>query len=418
MMQVQIPDSAPASANMAAPEGDLGSAGSRRALAGFFVSGVLLSFLGAILMSWEHHVSGDYQTVSWYFAGLIAGLLSSVWISPRLLKRRGLAWTLAFACGLAGSALLYLAFVSPPISPWWRVLGMIVIGCSAGILQTAIFNAISPMYRHNPAATVNLAGILFGSGCFAVAMLISGAYFFYTAPAIQVWIAVIPGFFGWMYWRTPFNNPQMPDPQPLKSMPADLRNPGAVLLSLLLFFQLGSEWSLAGWLALFLSQRLGISPANSLWILALYWFALTVGRAASQWILPRVRHSRLLLTNVVAAMFGCLILSLTNNEFGAITGVLLLGASFAPIYPLVVEKIGHRFPNYHPGFYNGIFSVALSGGFVAPWLLGFAASYWGIGAAMIFPLTGSILVFLLLVLVWLENRLSTHVDDPKAVGNL
>ena len=54
--------------------------------------------------------------------------------------------------------------------------------------------------------------------------------------------------------------------------------PAAVLLALLLFFQLGNEWALAGWLALFLTQRLGISPAAALLMLALYWLALLVGR--------------------------------------------------------------------------------------------------------------------------------------------
>ena len=108
---------------------------------------------------------------------------------------------------------------------------------------------------------------------------------------------------------------------------SELRSTGAVLLSLLLFFQLGNEWALAGWLPLFLSQRLGISPPTALGMLALYWLALTIGRAASQWILPRARHGRLLLGTVTAAMFGCIILGATDNRFGAITGVLLVGGA-------------------------------------------------------------------------------------------
>src|ERR1700712_4172189 len=138
-MPVQLPEpmTVPASA---APMGSLGSSGSRRALSGFFISGVLLSFLGAILLSWEHHLTAEYLVISTYFAGLIAGLLSSVWIAPRLLEKKGIGWTLALACGVAGTAFLYLAFVSPPYSSWWRVGGMVVVGCAAGLLQTAIFD--------------------------------------------------------------------------------------------------------------------------------------------------------------------------------------------------------------------------------------------------------------------------------------
>jgi fucose permease len=382
----------------------LASRAPRRALAGFFVSGVLLSFLGAILPAWQHHLSSEYTTIGLYFAGLIVGLLCSVWASPKLLERKGTGWTLALACGIAGSGFLFLAFVSPPAAPWWRVGGMMVIGFSAGLLHTAVFHAISPMYRHNPVATVNLAGILFGLGCLTVTLLISGAFYVYTTPALQTWIAIIPALFGWMYRRTPFPA-DLGSPQPeAHTLLSQLRSPAAVLLALLLYFQLGNEWAIAGWLTVFLTQRLGISPVASLWLLATYWLALLVGRVLAQWVLPRLRHARLLGASVMASVLGCVILTATNNRFGAVMGILLLGAAFAPIYPLVVEKIGSRFPDFHPGFYNGIFSLAIAGGLLAPCTLGFFASEWGVSVVMGLTLAGSIVVSVLLLLIWLEAR--------------
>ncbi len=410
-MQVHSPEpttTAPAAAD------PLGSSSARRALAGFFISGVLLSFLGTILFSWQHHLTSQYGVVGLYYAGLIAGLVASARISPALLRRKGVGWTLALACVLAGAAFLYLAFVSPPFSPWWRVAGMAVVGVAAGLLHTAIFHAISPMYRHDPAATVNLAGILFGAGCFTLAILISGTFYLYTAAAVQVWIAVIPALFGWMYWRTPFPAEPTPEASAKRATFSGLRSTGAVLLSLLLFFQLGNEWALAGWLPLFLSQRLGISPPTALGMLALYWLALTVGRAGSQWILPRARHGRLLLGTVTAAMFGCVVLGATNNKFGAIAGVLLVGGAFAPIYPLVVEMIGHRFPHYHPGSYNGIFSLAMAGGLLTPGVMGYIASVWGLRSIIVLPMIGSVVVFVLLLLIWLESRLRAYSAPQPA----
>lgn len=387
-------------------EGTLASSEARKALTGFYVSGLLLAFLGAILPAWRHHLSSDYSTIGWYFVGLIAGLIGSVWVSPPLLQRKGVGWTLAFACGAASCAFLYLAFVSPPFSPWWRVAGLAVIGLSAGVLHTAIFQAISPMYRHDPVATINLAGILFGLGCLTVALLVSGTFYAYSAPAIQTWIAVVPALFGWYYVRARFAHQPVPHQPSPRALLSEMKSPGAVLFSLLLFFQFGNEWAIAGWLPLFLSQRLGISPATSLMMLALYWFSLLVGRVAAQWVLPRISHARLLTLCVLASIFGCLLLLATDNRFGALSGILLLGGSFAPIYPLVVEKIGHRFPHYHPGFYNGIFSFAIAGGMLAPCTLGYFAALWGVGVVMGLPLAGSVVVFLLLMLISLEARLS------------
>jgi MFS transporter, FHS family, glucose/mannose:H+ symporter len=391
---------------VAQESGSLSALGARKALAGFYVSGLLLAFLGAILPSWGHHVSSDYLTIAWYFVGMIAGLVGSVWVSPPLLARRGIGWTLAFACGLSSAAFVYLAFVSPPFSPWWRVAGLAVIGLSAGVLHTAIFHAISPMYRHDPAATINLSGILFGLGCLTVALLVSGTFYAYTAEAILAWIAVIPGLFGWFYVRARFAPQPVPYHPPLRAVFAEMRSPGAVLFSLLLFFQFGNEWAIAGWLPLFLSQRLGISPATSILMLAMYWLALLVGRVAAQWILPRAKHGRILAGSVFAALLGCLLLMATDNRFGAIIGILLIGGAFAPIYPLLVEKIGHRFPYYHPGFYNGIFSLAIAGGMLAPCSLGYFASIWGVGIVMGLPLAGSAVVCVLLLLISLEARLS------------
>jgi FHS family glucose/mannose:H+ symporter-like MFS transporter len=388
------------------PEGTLDAAGSRKALTGFFVSGLMLAFLGAILPSWQHHLYSDYSTVAWYFFGLIAGILGSVWVSPPLLEQKGIGWTLAFACGVASVGFLYLAFVSPPFSPWWRVGGLVVIGLAAGVLHTAVFQAISPMYRHDPAATINLAGILFGLGCLTVALLVSGTFYAYTAPAIQSWIAVIPALFGWMFVRTKFDSTPVPHHPSPKAILAELRSPGAVLFSLLLFFQFGNEWAIAGWLPLFLSQRLGISPATSLLLLAMYWLALLVGRIVAQWVLPRVSHGKLLTCSVIAAVLGCVVLLLTDNRFGAVSGILLIGCAFAPIYPLVVEKIGNRFPYYHPGFYNGIFSFAIAGGLLAPCTLGYFATFWGVQIVVELLLLGTAVVFLLLMLVSLEARLS------------
>jgi hypothetical protein len=83
-------------------------------------------------------------------------------------------------------------------------------------------------------------------------------------------------------------------------------------------------------------------------ILAMYWMFLLTGRLIAVAILPRVRHGRLLMSSMLSAIFGCLVLTFADNAFGASVGVCFVGAGFASIYPLVAEAIGRRFPYYHP----------------------------------------------------------------------
>jgi MFS transporter, FHS family, glucose/mannose:H+ symporter len=378
----------------------------RRSLASFLISGMLMSFLGAILPAWRYHLTADFHEVGYYFLSLNMGFLMSVGAAHVLLPRRGVKFVLVAANAMACAGFVYLALTSPPVAAIWRLLGVVWIGLSAGLLNAGVFQAISPLYRHDRAATMNLAGVMFGLGCLLTALLVAGTYFVYTVPSILILFAILPGFFAANYVKAKLTPRAVFQPVPLAQLLRDFRNPGAILFSLLLFFQFGNEWSIAGWLPLFLIRRLGISPADSLLLLALYWSALLVGRIVSQLLLKRMSHGFLLIGSIVSGLLGTLVLGSTNNLFGAAMGILFVGGGFASVYPLVVEKIGHRFPYYHPGFYNGIFSFAITGGFVAPWLLGYFAQSWGIQAVMMAPLLGTCMVFLLVLLIMLEAKLS------------
>jgi fucose permease len=315
---------------------------------------------------------------------------------------------------VAGAMLACVAFLglaaAPPAWPViWRDAGVFLLGASVGLLNTSIFHALSPVYKHDPAATVNLGGILLGLGCVTTALLVAGTFYVYTVPSILIFVAVIPGLFAIYCSRGHFapveRTAERTAERPIGDVLRDFKDPAAVLFSLLLFFQFGNEWSLAGWLAIFLMHEMGVSAQAALLLLAVYWGALLVGRIVAQVALERVSHMRLLAISALSALFGCLMLSYAPTKIGAAIGVFLVGGGFAPIYPIVVEKIGHRFTYYHPGFYNGIFSFAITGGLLAPWTLGYLAGWRGIKAVMIVPTLGTCMVVILVVLISLQARL-------------
>ena len=53
-----------------------------------------------------------------------------------------------------------------------------------------------------------------------------------------------------------------------------------------------------------------------------------------------------------------------------------------------------------------IFLFALVGGLIAPATLGYAASWWGVGVVLGLPLIGTFMVMALLVLIWLESKVT------------
>lgn len=378
----------------------------RRGLAGCLLSGVLVSFLGAILPAWGYHITSPYRVIACYFLVLSAGVLLGARGAYSLLQRRGLRVTLTVASALAFAGLAALSASGPPAPDWRRAAALLLVGIAAGQLHAGIFHLVTPAYELNAAATINLAGTLYGLGCLVSALLVAGTFYVYTVGSIVFLLALLPAFYAGMYARSRFVD-EPPEPKrTFRQFLEDFSRPAAVLFALLLFFQFGNEYALAGWLPLYLIRRLGISPETSLWLLSLYWLALLVGRIAAQAVMPHVSHGRLLGGSIIAAWFGCALLWSTNNTFGALVGILMTGFGFASIYPLLAERIRNRFPYYHPGFFNGIFSLAFTGAMLAPASLGFLAAEFGLGVVMGLPLLGTAAVLVLLLLLWLETKVA------------
>ena len=382
-------------------------AGGGKALAGFLLSGFLLALLGAILPAWGYHRDPpDFVAVGNYFLSLALGIVAASFLARRIMAARGLSFLLVSGCALSCVSLAYLAMVSPPLSAWWRAAGIVSLGIGAGLLNMALFSAISRKYQADPADTVNLGGAWYGLGCVTATLLVAGTFYAYTVPTILIFMAIVPAIFAVMYSRETYQEAPKGTHPTLRQAFQDFRSLGAVLFALLLFIQYANELSIAGWLPLLLIRRVGLSPAAALGDLALYWLALMAGRLVAVAMLPRVRHRWLLFGSVGGALFGCVILYMTGTGFGAATGAVFLGAGYASVFPLVSEAIGRRFPYYHPGFFNGIFSFALVGGLLAPATLGYAASVWGVGVVVGIPLTGTCLVMVLILLIWLESKVT------------
>ena len=378
----------------------------RSALPGFFLSGFLLALLGAALPGWSYHYTEQHAQAGWLFFALSLGVFSGGRIWRYLLPNLAARQLCLAACALAVLPLLLPGLLPSPVRFELQTACALILGLAAGLLNVALFQSIQSGYRADPASTVTRAGIFFGAGCFASAAAVATAFhwgFVSQTPAV---LALVPTLFFLWYLRLPQHNVEREPEHPAPRILSEFSRPGAILFALLLLFQSGSEWTVAGWLPLFLTHRIGVSPENALWMLALFWFALAMARAATIFLLPRARHTKLLFGGAAAALIGCFLLIYTDNSLGALVAILLLGGGFAAVYPLLAEKMGSRFPNYHPAVFNSVFSLVLSGGLLSPWLAGLLAQIWGLTAVMILPAIGTFFVVALLLVLWLESKVT------------
>jgi hypothetical protein len=261
-----------------------------------------MALLGAILPAWCGSRDGPvFVSAGNYFLSLAAGIVLGGVVCRRLVGKRGIRFQLVCACALACLAMVFLALAPPAATEWWRVAGLMALGFSAALLNVTLFQGISQRYQRHAADTVIRGGIWFGVGCLAVTLLAAGTFYAYSVPAILAIMTGAPAIFGAVYVKTAFGEaPQSAEPT-LRQAIEDFRSPGAVLFAMLLFFQFGNEWSIAGWLPVFLLHRVdGISPSGALRVLALYWLFLMLGRLAAVAALPRIKHAWLLFGSGVA----------------------------------------------------------------------------------------------------------------------
>jgi FHS family glucose/mannose:H+ symporter-like MFS transporter len=377
-------------------------------LCGLVVSGFLLALPGGLLPVWGFHIQPDFGTAGNFFLVLGLGVIGGGALAQRLARRTPLERLLAGGYFTAALALLLLSVAAPPAPAWYRFLVLFVSGMAAGIMNTAVLEGVTPCYESNPATITLTGGVFFGAGSVLAALLLAQSFGEGGAARLLAVTAVIPAIAGVLASLLSIDTSRAVSEVSLRDSIEDLHSPLAILFALLLFFQFGNEWSIAGWLPVLLIDRLGLSPATAVTLLALSWGALMAGRIIVVKLLRVVRHGRLLGMSAFCALFGCTALLVAGSRFGVVVGLLLTGAGFSAIYPLVAERIASRFSYYHPGYFNGIFTFALTGGILAPFVLGHLAGDAGLKLIPLAVMMGSCAVFSLVLLIWLGHKVSGH----------
>jgi fucose permease len=397
----------------------------RNAGAGFLLAGMLMGVLGSLMIVWRYQLDRDPRGIGLHFFAFDAAILLSGLSSQLAISRLSLKSLSICSCLVACAAFVELSFVPPPIHSAWRIGGVALLGFSAGGLLTALIHFVRPYYERHAVSTINLCGSMFGLGSLLVTVALGSIGQLESVQWKIIALAVVPlillGFIANIPFRQTHSAPAQASER--RNTLKDLNSVPAILFSLLLFFQFGNEWALAGWLPLFLVRRLGLSPGAAISTLALYFLSLVAGRLLAQLVRRKISHAKLLFSSVTVAMLGYLLVSLTESATGAALATVVIGLGFAPVYGLVAEKIGRRF-DYEPGFFNSIFSLAITGAMLVPWLLGFVAYYFGMQYVLVVPALGSVAVLVLMLLITLEAKLMSDNDErssdsagqPKAIA--
>jgi fucose permease len=187
------------------------------------------------------------------------------------------------------------------------------------------------------------------------------------------------------------------------------------LLAFLLFLYVGAESGMNGWTAIYLTETSTLPLALAALGTSAFWVALTLGRLLGAVAGGRVAAWALLLTCLVGAAVGGVLLVLGQSALAlSVTGILLIGVSYGPIFPTVIAIITADFPKAAGKAAALAMIFGGLGGMAIPWLQGALLDRRGpLAAALLIAAANIAMIGLYYLARMAERRKTAIIPEPE-----
>ena len=365
---------------------------------GFVLTGMVTTLLGPILPFLQARWSLNDAQAGYFFTAQFVASTAGVVCSGLIIPRMGFGLSLGVSYLLVAIGMGMMGR-----GPW--TLGLIALaisGIGLGIIMPATNLWVAELEEAKRGSNLSVLNFAWGLGAVlfpAITVIVSRRgqlhlLFIFLACCALI-LAILLAWGGRKYVASStarYHSPQ--------NTVGHLR----ISLALLFFLYVGSENGVAGWLASY-AKRIELSQSGTWEVTpSVFWGALLAGRAAAVPALRWMSERRLLLTSLLIAAAGLLILIGARSGSGVVLGAAVAGLGHAPVFPLLVALLTQRFGRSSAQAAGPIFAVASLGGASLPWLVGFASQHAGdlrIGLAI--PLA-AVLVIGTLLLTGREDR--------------
>lgn len=148
-----------------------------------------------------------------------------------------------------------------------------------------------------------------------------------------------------------------------------------LLFAFAAFMQVGIENTSTAWLTTFTMREAGNGIVMAAYATSLYWAGFLISRAAASVLLLKAKSDNVLVVCVAAALLGAVLLVAASTVVVRSAAMLILGASLAPIYPLILNGFFAR--ARRTGDSRWILATAGFGGSILPWFAGMLSTQSG-----------------------------------------
>jgi len=186
----------------------------------------------------------------------------------------------------------------------------------------------------------------------------------------------------------------------LKSCFKLLKNPFVLMMVIGIFLVVGIDVAMNSNIGNFLEQKIGIDSETAKYGKSMYFFAKMIGTFVGAILLTKFAPRKFLIGSSVLAIIALVALAFTSNEITAWVIIFLISLGVSNIFPLIFSITVGKMPN-RSNEISGLMMMAISGGAVIPFLVGWAMDSWL--PAGIFVLVACAIYLLYLGVISKEN---------------
>lgn len=146
-----------------------------------------------------------------------------------------------------------------------------------------------------------------------------------------------------------------------------------ILFAFLTFLEVGVENTSITWLATYALRNSAHGAALAAASTSVYWIGFLLSRGISSWLLTHLHPFRLLATALLSALIGASLLIAIPTDPLRTIAMALLGASLAPLFPLLLSFLFARVPKTSDS--RWVLACCGFGGSVLPWLVGIISTH-------------------------------------------
>jgi len=320
------------------------------------------------------------EAIGMLLTAVVAGYMTSSFLSGLLLSRVGVGRVLAVSCFLTGAALIGYTLVPE----WWMMILLgVFAGLGAGAIDAGLNTYVATHFGEGLMQWLHASwgiGITIGPILMTLGLSAMNTWRFGYRVVGVFQIALATCFVltlaMWARNNTPSSSEsekKLTDHQ--TSMGETLRQTQVWLSVILFFLYVGAESSLGTWTYTLLVESRGVSETLAGFFAGSYWFTFTIGRIVAGVIANRVGVNRLVFGGLAGALLGSVLLILNPSEVANVVAVAIIGLSIAPIFPAMMSGTRTRVGDRHAANAIGMQMTATGLGMaVIPSLMGVLAS--------------------------------------------